>query len=60
MSDNGIVDPVNPEGDSKLLNMIRAGEKIKAVKYYQTMTGLGLKESVDKIREIMGKMESSK
>ena len=44
----------NPEDDPKLLELIKAGEKVEAVKYYRTVTGFELKKSLDTIRSMMG------
>jgi len=45
--------PVNPDGMRNVIDFIKAGEYIQAIKLHREITGLGLKESkeaIDKLR----------
>lgn len=45
--------PVNPDGMRNVIDFIKAGEYIQAIKLYRELTGLGLKEAkeaVDRMR----------
>ena len=42
----------NPNADPEIVRLIRATNKIEAIKRYREMTGLGLRESKDAVEAI--------
>ena len=42
----------SPNADPELLRLIRANNKIEAIKRYRELTGLGLKESMEAVEAI--------
>ena len=45
------IDP-NPGVDEKVLELMRAGQKIEAIKLYREQTGVGLKEAKDYVESL--------
>ena len=51
-------EPLNPALD-EAANWLRKGHKIEAIKVYQKMTGLGLKESKDAVEALEQKLNAA-
>ena len=43
---------MNPGVDPQLLELVRAGKKIEAIKFYRQSTGVGLKEAKDFVESL--------
>ena len=48
--------PPAPHADPEILRLVRANNKIEAIRRYRELTGLGLKESKDAVEAIESRL----